>query len=191
MIAGHFGFAAAVKSRERSTPLWMLMLASVWLDILFVPLFLAGIETLQPVPGHHGYGAAIIHADYTHSIVGALAASALLGGCCWPFWGRRSATAVGLMAFSHWVLDLIVHRADMPILPANAGQLPRLGLGLWQYPSASAAVELILVLGGAWVYWRAARDISCNAGRGTRLAATAAWLIAGFGILTLGLDLAS
>ena len=42
MIAGHFGLAAAVKSHERQAPLWALMLATVWLDIIFVPLFLMG-----------------------------------------------------------------------------------------------------------------------------------------------------
>jgi hypothetical protein len=40
MVAGHFGFAAMVKSREKSTPLWALMLATAWLDIVFVPLSL-------------------------------------------------------------------------------------------------------------------------------------------------------
>ena len=40
MITGHFGLAAGVKSAERQVPLWALMLATVWLDILFVPLYL-------------------------------------------------------------------------------------------------------------------------------------------------------
>src|SRR5271168_3064320 len=58
IIAGHFGFAAAVKSREPETPLWALMLATVWLDVLFVPLYVAGIETTQLADkGHTGYGA--------------------------------------------------------------------------------------------------------------------------------------
>src|SRR5215472_9505393 len=67
MIAGHFGFAAAVKSREPETPLWALMLATVWLDVVFVPLYLSGIETAQPADeARAGYGAFIIHADYSH-----------------------------------------------------------------------------------------------------------------------------
>ena len=46
------------------------------------------------------------------------------------------------VVFSHWLLDLIVHRADLPILPGNAGDLPRLGFGLWKVPAASILVEL-------------------------------------------------
>jgi len=45
MIAGHFGFAAFAKSREPRVPLWCLMLATVWLDIVFVPMFVMKLET--------------------------------------------------------------------------------------------------------------------------------------------------
>jgi hypothetical protein len=77
MIAGHFGFAALVKSRERQVPLWALMLAAAWLDIVFVPFFMTGVERLQTAPGTHGgYGNGIIYADYTHSFVGMLVLSA-------------------------------------------------------------------------------------------------------------------
>lgn len=189
MIAGHFGFAAIVKSREPTAPLWALMLATVWLDIVFVPLFLAGIETIQFTdPDRQGYGAGTIYADYTHSIVGAAVLSALLGFCAALRWGRRCGIVVGLVAASHWLLDLPMHRADMPILPGNLGNLPRLGFGLWRVPDASAALELILVLLGAWLYWRAAHTVAAQAGRGQRAAALSAALIAFFGLLILGLD---
>src|SRR5689334_3913420 len=51
VIAGHFGLAAAVKAKTPAVPLWALMLACQWLDVIFVPLFLAGIERLEPVAG--------------------------------------------------------------------------------------------------------------------------------------------
>ena len=189
MIAGHFGFAAVVKSRERSTPLWALMLATVWLDIVFIPLLLAHRETVQPV--HAGYGGSIIHADYTHSIVGMLALSAALGAMFLPRLGRRVALVVALVSASHWVLDLVVHRADMPFLPGNFGNLPYLGLGLWNDPRAAAFVELALVVGGAILYWRAAMEVSAEAGRNARLASLAAAMIAAFGVLVLLLDYTS
>ncbi len=191
MIAGHFGFAALVKSRQQSTPLWILMLASVWLDMVFVPLFLVGVETIQPVQDHSGYGAALIHADYTHSLVGMLGLSALLAAFCLPFWGLRSAVVIGLVADSHWVLDLIVHRADMAILPGNFGNFPRLGFGLWRFPMATATLEAMLVLLGAWLYWRAARSISIQAKHGPQWATAVSVLIATCGLLILVLDVSS
>lgn len=189
MIAGHFGFAAVVKSRERQAPLWALMLATVWLDIVFVPLLLAGIETLEPVPGTHGgYGNNVIHADYTHSLVGALVLSALLGLVFLMRWGVRSSMAVGLVSFSHWLLDLPVHRADMPILPGNLGHLPELGFGLWRVPPAVIILELALVIAGSWLYWRAARDVTSVTGTGGQRARIAAALILVGGAAVLALD---
>ena len=141
MIAGHFGLAAAVKAREPSTPLWAMMLATAWLDVVFVPLFLTHVETVEPAPGATAsYGGGIIHADYTHSLVGAVVLSAILGAAGWAIWNRRVGIVLGLVAFSHWILDLVVHRMDLPILPGNALDLPRLGFGLWQLPDVSALV---------------------------------------------------
>jgi len=191
MIAGHFGFAAIVKSRERSAPLWALMLATVWLDIIFVPLFAAHLETAQPISPHAGYGGMVIHADYTHSIVGMLALSAALGAMFLPKLGRRVATVIALVSASHWVLDLVVHRADMPVLPGNFGNLPRLGFGLWSHPPAAAFVELVLVLAGSIMYWRAALDVSARAGRSGKLGSISAALIAAFGLFVLFLDYTS
>src|SRR6185436_5115118 len=50
VIAGHFGFAAAVKARVPRAPLWALMLASVWMDVVFIPLFAAKIEPIEVLP---------------------------------------------------------------------------------------------------------------------------------------------
>jgi len=188
MIAGHFGFSAAVKSRELQCPLWALMLATAWLDVVFVPLYLAGIETLEHAPGASGYGGSIIHADYTHSLVGALLLSAAFGAAAFAAWGRRNALVLALVAFSHWVLDLVVHRGDMPILPGNLGSLPRLGFGLWRVPLASMSVELALVVAGAWLYWRAARAAAAAAGHGERRAAVAGLFMLFGGVLVLALD---
>lgn len=190
MIAGHFGFAALAKAREPQVPAWSLMLATVWLDIVFVPLYLSGIETIEFIPGAQGtYGMGIIHADYTHSLLGALLLSALYGLAFAGRWGRRSAVVLAVVSFSHWVLDLLVHRADMPLLPGNAGHLPTLGLGLWSHPPVVMAMELALVLAGAWFYGRAASRAVAAAGTGGRLAVVNTWLIALGGIAVLGLDI--
>ena len=194
MIAGHFGFAAIVKSREPQVPLWSLMLACQWMDVVFVPLFALGIERIVPVANagpHLGYGEGVIYADYTHSLLGALCLAAGYGLVAGWRWGRRNGVVLAAVVFSHWVLDLVVHRADMPILPGNAGNLPRLGFGLWSTPAASAAVELALVVLGTCLYWRAAATVLRDAGeknpkRATRIAV----LMLVSGLMTLGLNLA-
>jgi hypothetical protein len=81
-----------------------------------------------------------------------------------------------------------VHRPDMPILPGNVGNLPRLGFGLWEQPTLAALVELVLVIVGAVMYWRAANRVSLAAGRSSARAALCAGLIAAAGILVLCLD---
>jgi len=190
MIAGHFGFAAGVKAGERDVPLWALMLASQWLDVIFVPLLLLGLEGLTPVPGTHGgYGDVMIHADYTHSLVGALFLSVLFGAVATLRWGGRSGLILGAVVFSHWVLDLIVHREDMPVLPGGAGNLPRLGFGLWRLPVASASLELLLVIAGSYLYFRAARQVVEASGQSPRRAFVVAGVLLASGLLVLGLNL--
>jgi hypothetical protein len=186
MITGHFGLAAAAKSKEQATPLWLLMLAVVWLDVIFVPLVLMNVESFGPGPGGgKGYGEGAIHAYWSHSLVGAIVLSAVLGGLSWRRWGRRTAVVVGLMAFSHWVLDLVVHRPDLPLLPGNAFDLPLLGFGLWNHPVAAALTELALMVAGAAAYWRAVRRLP-TAPAGVGRWAPLALLVAG--LVTLGLD---
>jgi membrane-bound metal-dependent hydrolase YbcI (DUF457 family) len=186
LVAGHFGFAAGVKALEPQVPLWALMLATVWLDVVFAPLLVAGVETIDNVPGTSGgYGNSIIHADWTHSLVGALVLAAAFGLVAARPWGRRAGVVLGAVVFSHWLLDLIVHRADLPILPGNAGDLPRLGFGLWKVPAVSILVELALVVAGAWLYWRAA--VRASAGDARRANLLAGLLLVA-GLVTLGLD---
>jgi hypothetical protein len=189
MVAGHFGFAAIVKSRERQTPLWALMLACQWLDVIFVPLFVAGIERLTPVAGTAGgYGDVIIYADYTHSLVGALILSIVFGWVGALVWGKRTGLVLGGVVFSHWLLDLLMHRQDLPILPGGGGPWPRLGFGLWQWHSASILAELLLVVGGAALYWRAAIDVLEADGRPVRPAHVAGGFLLVAGLITLVLN---
>jgi hypothetical protein len=102
-------------------------------------------------------------------------------------WGRRVGAVLGAVVFSHWVLDLIVHRADLPVLPGDVGNLPLLGFGLWQVPAAAIAVELDLVLAGAYLYWRAAERVTSASGHADRARLLAA-LIAIAGVVTLAVD---
>ena len=185
VITGHYGIGAGAKSLDHRASLWCLMLASQWLDVVFIPLFLLGIETIEMLPGG-GYGGVVIHADYTHSLIGALVLSAAFGAVAWWRWDRRLGLLLGGVAFSHWVLDLIVHRGDMPILPGNAGDLPLLGFGLWRVPIVSVPLEAALFLAGVFLYWRAARSVGPRPGsRVTPTLVTAVLLVSGAIVLVL------
>ncbi|SFL71755.1 hypothetical protein SAMN04487943_103261 [Gracilibacillus orientalis] len=76
MFAGHFGVAAAVKSKNPELPLWSLLVSSQLIDIAFVPFNLAGMESMEPI-GEGGYANMIIYALYTLSLV---------GHCCYLFY---------------------------------------------------------------------------------------------------------
>jgi hypothetical protein len=187
VIAGHFGLAAAVKAKAPAVPLWTLMLACQWLDVVFVPLLVAGVERLEPVVGTKpgAYGGAVIHADYTHSLLGAVLLSVLFGGAAALRYGRRGGAVLALVALSHWFLDLPMHRADMPILPGGAGDL---GFGLWRWPTASAALELAIVLTGSVLYWQAARRFAAGSPAMLRRARLCGVSVLLAGLLTLGLN---
>jgi hypothetical protein len=166
MLAGHFGLAAAVKARQTQLPIWSLMLATQLLDVIFLFTYTFGIESYKAVEGTSGgYGNLIFTADYTHSLVGAFVLSVLAVIVTWIFWGRRNGLVIGVMVFSHWLIDFVVHRADLPILPGNAGDLPRLGLGLWQISWVVAAIELGMCLAGAWLYYHASARAAIQAER--------------------------
>ena len=167
MVAGHFGLAAGIKKIAPRLPLWSLLLASFFLDVVFIFFAAGGLEKIIPVDqaNPNAYGGSLIHAYYTHSLVGALLISAIAGLFAGWRWGKRGGYVIAGVVFSHWILDLLVHRPDLPILPGNFGNLPLLGFGLWQYPAISAILELILVIGGTWFYYRAAMqaaEVSTN-----------------------------
>jgi hypothetical protein len=159
MFAGHFALAAGVKSAKNTPPIWSLMLATQLLDVVFVPLYLSGIETIEKV-GAGGYGGGIIHAIYSHSLVGALVLAGVALAAGSAIWGRRAGWILGAVTFSHWVLDLLVHRMDLPLLPGNWGNLPTLGFSLWQYPVLTGSLELAMIVVFTAMYgvslWKAA-----------------------------------
>jgi hypothetical protein len=178
MMAGHFALAAGVRGREKSAPLWALMVATQWLDIVFAPLLVLGVERMERAPGAPpGYGDAQFYIPWTHSLLGAIVLAAVFGSAGALRWGRRAGLVLGGVALSHWFLDLIVHRPDLPLLPGTG---PLLGLGLWNYRGAAIALELAMVLAGSALYFRSVPR--------TPLGRAAAASVLGSGLITLGLN---
>lgn len=161
MFIGHYGPSFAAKRYEPTIPLWILFIAVQLLDVLWGIFVILGIERVRIVPGFTRTNALdLYYMPYTHSLPGALA-WALVAGIAY-FAVRRSKRGGLLIAaavFSHWPLDLVVHRPDLPLYDNAA----KAGLGLWDYPIATLIVEGALVAGGLGLYVRNTRSLTTPA----------------------------
>lgn len=157
MFAGHYAVSFALKRAEPRVPLWLLFIAVQFIDVLWAVFILLGIEKARVVPGLPGSPLDLYSMPYTHSLVGALfwATLAYVAFRLLPSRsGVRRATVALILAvgvFSHYVLDLIVHRADMGLWVNTA----KIGLGLYNYAPVAYALEAVLLVGGLWLYLRA------------------------------------
>jgi len=145
--------ALAAKPLAPRASLALLLAAAYWLDVVWPVLLLAGVEQVEIAPGDTAFTPLrFVHYPWTHSLAAALAWSVLFGICCLRI-GKRESVILGLLAFSHWVLDVISHRPDMPLWP---GSETMLGLGLWNSVPATIALECAMLAAGVAFYVRAA-----------------------------------
>lgn len=166
MFIGHYGVALASKRVSPRLSLGALFLAVQLLDVLFAIFVLAGIEKMRIVHRFTAYNPYDLYwMPYTHSLLGALCWSVLVGLGCWivtdPISSRERGIMAAVLAFavlSHFLLDLPVHTRDLP-LGFGPGS-PRLGLGLWNHPLATVGLELAVFVGGWLLYLGATRPSS-------------------------------
>jgi len=127
MYVGHFAAGLALKAKVPQAPTWGLLIGVGVLDILFGPFVLLGIEHATITPGHSP-GFRLDHIDWSHSLLMSIVWS-LLYALFFLRKGRQVATIMAVAVFSHFVLDLVVHPADLALWP---GASTHLGFGLWQ-----------------------------------------------------------
>jgi uncharacterized membrane protein YhaH (DUF805 family) len=155
MFIGHFAVGFAAKRLAPQASLGTLLLATSFVDLVWPVLLIAGLEHARIDPGNTAFTPLDFY-DYpiTHSVVGGLLWAALLGGV-WYARRRigRAALVIGSLVMSHWVLDAISHRPDMPVLPNG----PYVGLGLWNSVAATMVVEGAMFAAGVAIYVRMTR----------------------------------
>jgi hypothetical protein len=152
VFIGHYGPAFGAKAAVRRVPLWIYFIAVQWLDVIWSILVLVGIEKVKIVPGFtEGSPLDLYYMPYTHGLIGALVLSALFGGIVALFLGGPRAKPVFLIvaaaAFSHWILDLVVHVPDLWIYDGV-----KVGFGLWRWLWISLPLELLSLFIGAAFY---------------------------------------
>jgi hypothetical protein len=155
MFLGHFGVALAAKKTAPKASLGTLVLAAQFADLLWPIFLLAGWERVRIAPGITRMTPLdFVWYPWSHSLLMQIVWGVALGAAYLAFRrDARSAAVVAVCVPSHWVLDWIVHRPDLPIVPGGA----RYGLGLWNSLPLTLILELALFLGGIAIYMSATR----------------------------------
>ncbi|MCW5516031.1 metal-dependent hydrolase [Muriicola sp. Z0-33] len=153
MFIGHFAVGLLSKKNDQLPSLAMMFLAVQLLDLIWPILVLFGIETFSIDPGN----TKLTHLNfefypYSHSLLAAFVWSLLLGAGYFLFTkNSKGSLLLGGLVISHWILDLITHRPDLPLSPFSE---TRMGFGLWNYPVIEIVLEVLLFGVGAFLYYK-------------------------------------
>ncbi len=151
MFIGHFALAMAAKKRDNRPSLGTYFLAAQFLDLLWPFFLITGVETVLIDPGNTAFTPLdFVSYPYSHSLVAAI------------FWGAlftliyylikrfgSAALLLGLLVISHWLLDFITHRPDLPL---GLNEETKVGLGLWNQKELTIAIEFLLFGLSAYLY---------------------------------------
>jgi hypothetical protein len=130
MFIGHHAAGLLAKRYAPRASLTILLSAALLLDLLWPLFLLTGGERVAIKPGITAVTPLdFVSYPYTHSLASSCVWALLFAGIYYYFTRyRRGAIVVALCVVSHWFLDFISHRADLPLYPGDAH---RYGLGLW------------------------------------------------------------
>lgn len=175
MFIGHFAVGFGAKTSAPRLSLGTLFLAAQFVDLLWPALLLLGVENVDIEPGITKLTPLnFVSYPISHSLLTVCGWGLLFGVIYWLVKrSAKGALVLGLCVVSHWALDLIVHRPDLPLYP---GASPRLGLGLWNSLGGTLLVEGLFFVAGVTLYLRVTEAKN-------RAGALGFWALAGFLVL--------
>src|SRR4029453_11310571 len=159
MFVGHYGVSFAIKGANRGIPLWLLFVAVQFVDVLWAIFVMAGVEKVRITPGITATNPLdLYYMPYTHSLVAAVfwSIAAFVGYRLARGNARNAALLLAIAVFSHWVLDFIVHRPDLPLYDDTL----KMGLGVWNYPAMAFTLEAAVLVAGIVIYLRSSKAVS-------------------------------
>lgn len=159
MFIGHFGAGLAAKKIDNRPSLGTLFIAAQWIDLIWPLFLLLGLEKVQIDPGNTAFTPLnFIYYPFTHSLLGVLIWGLLIGGVYYLIKKNlKGSFLLGGLVLSHWILDLLTHRPDLPIMP---GMELKVGLGLWNSIAFTIIVEGLIFVGGAYLYMKSTRAMN-------------------------------
>jgi hypothetical protein len=182
MLAGHIAAALVIGRAERRINIGVFAAAALLLDLLLWLFVLLGWESVAiPADFAATHQAAFVF-PWSHGLVAALGWSVVVGAigyaACRDFGADRWRAAAVLAAavFSHWLLDALVHGAEMPLAGAGSHSV---GLGLWRDMPLALTLEAAIVIAGLGLFlagssWPRGKSMALVVLVGTVLAFTVA-----------------
>jgi hypothetical protein len=154
MFAGHIGAALAIGRAERSVNVGVFIVAALLLDSLLWLFVLLGWESVTIPADFANTHQAEFAFPYSHGLVASVVWSALAGMVGIVLYSRlqtrwRAAALVAIAVFSHWVLDALVHRPELPLAGSASHAV---GFGLWNNMPLALTVETAIVVVGLFLF---------------------------------------
>lgn len=156
MFIGHFGVGLAAKKIDSKPSLGTLFMASQFIDLLWPIFLILELEKVKIDPGNTAFTPLdFIYYPFSHGFVSVLIWSVLFG-IVYYFIRKNVKTSIllGSLVMSHWILDLITHRPDLPLMPWSE---LKVGLGLWNHVIITLVIELLIFSAGAYLYIKTTR----------------------------------
>src|SRR4051794_4265637 len=157
MFLGHFGLGFGAKKAAPDVSLGALFVAAQFADLLWPTLLLLGLEQVEVQPGTTVMTPLnFVSYPYSHSLLALAVWGALFGFVYTRATRSRpiAGAALGLLILSHWFLDVVMHRPDMPLTLTGS---TRVGLGLWNSMAATLGIEFVIFAAGLAIYLRTTR----------------------------------
>ena len=162
MLIGHYCASFALRSVNNSVPLWALFIAVQFTDVIWVTLILLGVEKVRVDPALASVPLDLYYMPYSHSLAAVLVLCSVVYFLYRLLVPPRGVSGPALIVasaiISHWALDLFVHRPDLPVYDNTM----KVGLGLWNYPTAGFILEVALLLVSLLLYLRSSIEASAR-----------------------------
>ena len=155
MFIGHFAVGFAAKKFAPRSSEAVLLTAPLLADLLWPVFLLLGWEQVRIDPGNTRFTPFdFVSYPWSHSLLMLCVWATAFGAAYYVITRYRAgAVAIWIGVVSHWMLDWVTHRPDMPLVPGGA----RYGLGLWNSIAGTMVVEILMFAVGVWMYVSATR----------------------------------
>jgi membrane-bound metal-dependent hydrolase YbcI (DUF457 family) len=159
MFIGHYGLALASKKTNATIRLGTAVLAAQFLDLLWPIFTILGWEKFSIEPGNTKMTPLNFeYYPYSHSLLGSIVLALSFAFVYFIIKKDFKTSAIyAFLVFSHWVLDFITHRPDLPLTYTSS---EKVGLGLWNFPAAAIFLECLIYAAGIYLYLKSTRAIN-------------------------------